>query len=330
MTKANLDIVLLLALPASGKSEIRRYIKHLSADAAKKDFFLGPTAQLDDFPYVHLMRRIDEELVKMGVAQTIFFPTPDKPFKNPWDWGTLIHLLNEDYEHFLARRICKAESVAPHILGRLEKAAEKAGIAPRLTGLTQTQRETLAKSLEKEARDIVKAKTDNAQKASSETTVIMEFARGGPQGSSLPLKAPFGYQYALSQLSQNILEKAAILYVWVTPEQSRQKNEARADPANPGSILHHGVPHNVMVNDYGTDDINWLISQSGVAGTIAIDANSRRFQIPLARFDNPVDKTSFLRDDPEKWPPAQVKTVHNHLKEAFASLAKTSRKEAVR
>src|SRR5262245_35106622 len=91
-----LDIVLLLALPASGKSEVRKYLASVPADRALEDFHLGPTVQLDDYPYVHLMRRISEELRALG-ADGIFFDSSEQPMREPRDWGTLIELLNEDF-----------------------------------------------------------------------------------------------------------------------------------------------------------------------------------------------------------------------------------------
>ena len=44
--------------------------------------------QLDDFPYVHMMRRIDNELQAMGRGAGIFYPG-EEPFIDGRDWGTL-------------------------------------------------------------------------------------------------------------------------------------------------------------------------------------------------------------------------------------------------
>ena len=90
-----LEVLLLLALPASGKSEVRRYLAHLTPQQCRDEFHLGPTVQLDDYPYVHLMRRISQELRRRG-ADGAFFDSDEQPMKESRDWGTLIELLNED------------------------------------------------------------------------------------------------------------------------------------------------------------------------------------------------------------------------------------------
>ena len=105
-------------------------------------------------------------------------------------------------------------------------------------------------------------------------TIVIEFARGGPQGSKMPLSNGYGYQCSLAKFDQKILENASILYIWVTPEESRRKNEERCDPNNPGSILHHGVGIEVMLKDYGCDDVQWLAQQSDMPNTIAVTAEA--------------------------------------------------------
>lgn len=64
--KKLLDTVLLLALPASGKSEVRRFMEHLTKKQCENDMHMGETLQLDDYPYVHFMHRIDDEFSKLG------------------------------------------------------------------------------------------------------------------------------------------------------------------------------------------------------------------------------------------------------------------------
>ena len=62
------DPLLLLALPASGKSEVRTYLT--AKDPSQ--FHMGPNVQLDDYPYVHVMRRISQELRKRGHDGVLF------------------------------------------------------------------------------------------------------------------------------------------------------------------------------------------------------------------------------------------------------------------
>jgi len=126
----------------------------------------------------------------------------------------------------------------------------------------------------------------------------------------------------LSRLSPEILDRARILYVWVTPEESRRKNRERAQPglAGDASILHHGVPETVMGNDYGTDDLRWLLNESGDAGFINVERDGTSFRVPTAVFDNRSDLTSFLRAEPEQWDPADLARLHDALSAALEPL----------
>ena len=76
-----------------------------------------------------------------------------------------------------------------------------------------------------------------------------------------------------------------------------------------------------MLNDYGCDDMNWLEETSGSPGTVAIEAHGRSFRLPVARFDNRVDKTSFLRADKADWSPRDVSAIHEGLRGALTRLA---------
>lgn len=315
-----IDTLLLLALPASGKSEVRKYLASLSPEQCRSELHLGPTVQLDDFPYVHLMRRTDDELVRLK-HERVFFAAPDRSFKRGEDWGTLIELVNDDHADAVAKKPLPSGPAGERLLARIDAAAKRVGIEPRLAKLPADARKKVASALEKEAADLEKDLQATHVPLAGKTLVI-EFARGGKQGAKMPLAAPFGYAYSVAKLSPALLERARILYVWVTPEESRRKNKERANPDDPGSILHHGVPEYVMLNDYGCDDMEWLIAQARKPGTIPIEAHGRTYDIPVARFDNRVDRTSFVRDERGKWKPQDVKALHEGLAGALAKLAK--------
>jgi len=319
MTKT-LQSILLLALPASGKSEVRKYLDQLPAEECRSDFHMGPTVQLDDFPYVHMMRRIDDELEALG-ERRVFFQSAEKPFKATEDWLTLIELVNEDYADLLAKKQYQPDTAAGLIFDRIDAASKLAGAPVRLGGLDKGVRTKLQEKLESEAADLLDDKIKNYPDTLDGKTLVIEFARGGPQGSDLPLPPHYGYHHSLPALSAEILDKSVILYIWVTPEESRRKNEDRADPDDPGSILHHGVPIDVMLGDYGLDDMDWLEENSEKPGTVTVKAHGRVFHLPVARFDNRVDKTSFIRKDRAQWKSEEVEAVHQGLKAALEKLA---------
>lgn len=315
-----LDTVLLLALPASGKSEVRRYLAHLDPELAANDFHMGDSVQLDDFPYVHLMRVIDDHLLALGAARQ-YFVAADTSFIDGRDWGTLIELLNQDYEDLLVKRAFNPDSAAAMFFERLDDASEAVGLPRRMAALDAGLRAQIATKMEDEAAAQLKDKVAGYPDSLDGKTLVVEFARGGPDGASMPLPTPHGYQYSLSRLSEKLLSRAKILYIWVTPEESRRKNDARTDPNDPGSILHHGVPMSVMLGEYGCDDMAHLEETSDRPGTIAITKGDTTYHLPVGRFDNRVDRTSFVRAEAADWTDEQVKPLHQGLKSALDTIS---------
>ena len=319
----HIDVLLLLALPASGKSEVRRYLASLSPEQCHEQFGIGHTVQLDDFPYVHIMRRITDELSDRG-RTGMFFLSPALPFRDPIDWLTLIELLNEDYDDLVRQNRPAPESAALWLFDRIDAARARAGGQAVIGTLDEDLRREIAAAIETDARRLLEDKIAEVPDTLDGKTVVIEFARGGADGSPLPLVHPFGYKASLAQLSTAILEKASILYIWVEPEESRRKNAARTDPDDPGSILHHGVPLAVMYGDYGVCDMAYQMEQSAKPNTVQGEKEGRTFFLPVGRFDNRVDKTSFIRDDESTWPPEAVAALQAGLREAFDQLERGS------
>ncbi len=322
-----LETLLLFSLPASGKSELRRYLASLTPEQCRGDFRMGPTLQLDDYPYVHLMHQIDDQLKANGLPYA-YYQGPHRSFRDPWTWAVLIELLNEDYANLMAGRQVTVGSAAQHLFDRLDAAHARVGLEQPLGEVPHRIRLRLAEALEAECRAELDAL--NRQNAEDKTgrTLVIEAARGGPNGSAFPLTPPHGYETAFQTLDPAILAKAAVLYVWVDPTESRRKNIERGRPNGQGSILHHSVPMEVMLGQYGCDDMAWLLDQSDRPGTIRVERvlqagdrhTTHSFHLPVARFDNRQDLTTFVREDRASWNPADVAKLHGGLKAAFGSL----------
>ena len=331
MTKL-LDTVLLLALPASGKSEVRKYLDGLSPAVCQNDFHMGATVQLDDYPYVHFMHRIDDELHERGQSY-VFFKGPTRPFIDNFEWGTLVEMLNEDYADLQAQRTTNATSPAQWLFDRLDEAHAKVGLPKALGEVPYRIRCEIAAVMDKEVAPELEYRNKICSEGLKDKTIIIEAARGGVNGATFPLTPPQGYQYSLEQFSDAIMDRASILYVWVTPEDSRRKNIERGKPDGQSSILHHSVPMEVMLGEYGLDDMEYLISQSSQPDTVEIGRPKlavneqgekvyvwRTWNLPVGRFDNRTDLTSFIRND--KWGDDEVSALHAGLKAAFDKLKK--------
>ena len=102
----------------------------------------------------------------------------------------------------------------------------------------------------------------------------------------------------------------------MTPEESRRKNFARANPDDPSSNLFHGTPLPVMMQDYGCDDMEYLCSQARKKNTVTVNAHGKTWDLPVGIFDNSTDKTTFLRADEKEWDPALVEEVTGAVRHA--------------
>lgn len=314
-----LNVLLFTALPASGKSEVRRYLDHVNKKTALKEFGIAETVQIDDFPYVHMMRLISTELINQGL-EGAFFRSPVLPFKNAYEWGTLIQLVNLEYEDIAYQRPVSSAATAEWLFARIDEARSKINQEPVFSKIAPSIRRSLASNLESEAAKIVKNLNQNIALGLANKTVVIEFSRGGANSSTMPLPAPYGYNYAFSQLSPEILEKASIFYIQVAAEDSLKKNTVRSNPKDPGSILNHKVPLAVMYADYGCDDMFYLKEKSPKPHTVSIQSRGKTYLLPIGIFDNRDDKTTFLREDSALWNKETVAKLHNTLKKTFTEL----------
>lgn len=324
-----LDTLLLFSLPASGKSEMRRYMASLSPDQCQQEFGMGPTLQLDDYPYVHLMHRIDDELQARGGTYA-FYQGPTRPFLDSWTWAALIELLNEDYANLRQGAHTEVASAAQHLFDRLDAARVRAGMLEVLGDLPHKLRKAVAEALEAECRQELDALNRQNALGTEGKTIVIEAARGGPNGSAFPLTPPHGYATAFQHLSLEILERSSLMYIWVEPAQSRAKNIERGKPNGQGSILNHSVPMEVMLGQYGCDDMAYLLESSDRPGTIRVERIvaagdrfvAKVFYIPAARFDNRRDLTTFIREPQEAWSLGDVAAIQGGLRETFQAFGR--------
>ncbi|MBQ6654458.1 MAG: hypothetical protein IJM79_02925 [Erysipelotrichaceae bacterium] len=319
MEKKVFDVVLLNALPASGKSELRKFMNENDPGQMVSDFHIGKNLQLDDFPYVWLMRQVDKKLAAMG-RPTLYYPDDESPTYDGRVWGVLSILLSEDYQDLVNRNYVQPANAAEYLFERFDRASVAAGLKPLISLLDDDIRKKLAEEMEEEARALLNEKQAQYTEDLSDKTIIIEFSRGGNDGAAMPLTGTFGYQYTYSMLSPDLLRNAAVLYIWVTPEDSRAKNDARYDPNNPGSSINHKTPDKVMMYDYGCDDILYMKEVSEIEDTLTVEAWGQKFHLPVGVFDNREDLTTQFRGPKETWDKESVEKAVRLVSDATARM----------
>lgn len=215
MSEHIFPILILIARPAAGKSEVIHYLKQTELPERQQRFHIGRIEEIDDFPMLWTWFEEDDLLTQMGKER--LHTTPDGIFRWQHLWDLLIRRISLEY--------------------------------------TKQQRDPDPKA-----------------------TTLVEFARGKEHG---------GFQGAFQHLSDEILSRAAVLYVDVSWEESLRKNRRRFNPDRPDSILEHGLSDDKMEQLYR--EVDWSEFSGGERkGYLAVKGH----KVPFVVFENNDDVTT--------------------------------------
>jgi hypothetical protein len=222
MPDAAFDVLILIARPAAGKSEMIDYLKRVPDEERAHRFHIGPFREIDDFPM--LWAWFEEDAILERLRHPRLHTTPDGYFVDNVLWHVLIERISLEYARLLR------DDPAFH----------------------------------------------------TEHTAIVEFSRGAEHG---------GYRAAFQHLSDDLLRRAAVLYIEVTFEESLRKNRRRFNPDRPDSILEHALPDEKLARLYGEDD--FASFSGGDPGYLT----AQGLRVPYVIFENHDDVTT---DQPEQ------------------------------
>ncbi|MBS1250516.1 MAG: hypothetical protein MAG431_02110 [Chloroflexi bacterium] len=210
-------IILLIARPAAGKSEIIDYLRRTSLPERVERFHVGEFEEIDDFPMLWTWFEEDHILEELGHPR--LHTDENNSFKYKYLWDVLIQRISLEYAKKLRDKPAYHE----------------------------------------------------------EKTTIIEFARGTQHG---------GFQRAFEHLSQEILEKMAVVYVSVSWEESLRKNRQRYNPERQDSILEHGLPDSKLEKLYR--EMDWEEVSAGDEEYLTIQG----VRVPYVVFENEDDVTT--------------------------------------
>jgi len=97
MSEKNLfDIILLIARPAAGKSEIIDYLKRMPPEERRRRFHVGKIDEIDDFPMIWTWFEEDDLLDKMGHPR--LHTDSEGYFTQNYLWDLLIERIGLEYQ----------------------------------------------------------------------------------------------------------------------------------------------------------------------------------------------------------------------------------------
>jgi hypothetical protein len=96
---SSFKILLLIARPAAGKSEVINYLKNTPLEERVKRFHIGKFAEIDDFPMLWTWFEEDELLQRMGHPR--LHSTPDGYFLYDHLWNLLIERISLEYQKLM-------------------------------------------------------------------------------------------------------------------------------------------------------------------------------------------------------------------------------------
>jgi hypothetical protein len=217
MGKNTFAVLILVARPAAGKSEIIDYLQKTDPKTRRACFHVGELDVMDDFPMLWAWFEEDDILSQMGKPR--LHSDESGYFKYPYLWHVLIERLSLEY----SKRLRDRPDYHDHV------------------------------------------------------TTLIEFSRGTEHG---------GYREAFPHLSEDILQRAAIVYVNVSFAESLRKNRRRFNPDRPDSILEHAPPDHKLERLYREDD--WEEFSAADREFVTV----KGIRVPYVVFENEDDVTT--------------------------------------
>jgi hypothetical protein len=109
MPETIFDVLILIARPAAGKSEIIHFLKNTPEDQRQARFHVGQIDEIDDFPMLWTWFEEDDVLTSLGHAR--LHTTPDGSFRWLYLWDVLIRRISLEYHKRLRDRATSLQAV---------------------------------------------------------------------------------------------------------------------------------------------------------------------------------------------------------------------------